>query len=123
MFYFGREGRNLCFLGTPNFTHFLASSSYAVSANLRQDVEPVEVNGPLSTVCWGSGVSIFSTGKPDGQGQTLVSSWVLQAHSAFLLGKEAERAGMWAYPRSLTALSTSPLKVAPFCYAEWGAKR
>lgn len=71
MFYFGREGRNLCFLGTPNFTHFLASSSYAVSANLRQDVEPVEVNGPLSTVCWGSGVSIFSTGKPDGQGQTL----------------------------------------------------
>lgn len=74
MFYFGREGRNLCFLGTPNFTHFLASSSYAVSANLRQGVEPVEVNGPLSTECWGSGVSIFSTGKPDGQGQTLVSS-------------------------------------------------
>lgn len=71
MFYFGREGRNLCFLGTPNFTHFLASSSYAVSANLRQDVEPVEVNGPLSTVCWGSGVRISVPGN-----QTVrVGSW------------------------------------------------
>lgn len=74
MFYFGREGRSLCFLGTPNFTHFLASSSYAVSANLRQDVEPVEVNGPLSTVCWGSGVTVFSTAKPHSQDQILVSS-------------------------------------------------
>lgn len=88
MFYFGREERNLCFLGIPNFTHFFASSSYAVSANSRQDVEPVEGNGPLSTVCWGSGVSIFSTGKPDSQSQTLVSSiqtWGLTMH--FHLGK------------------------------------
>lgn len=49
-FYFGKGGRNLCFLGAPDFTHFPASSSHAVSANLRQDAEPVEVSGTLHGV-------------------------------------------------------------------------
>lgn len=45
-----------------------------MSANLRQDVEPVQVNGTLSTVHSGSGVGIFSAEEPYTQGQTLVSS-------------------------------------------------
>lgn len=75
MFYFGKGEEIFAFLALPISHIFPASSSHAMSANLRQDVEPVQVNGTLSTVCLGSGVSIFSAEKPYAQGQTLVSSF------------------------------------------------
>lgn len=89
-----------------------------MSANLRQDTEPVQVNGTLSTVCLGSGVGICSAEKPYTQ-----QHQDLQAHNAFPLGKEAERPGTWENPASVTALHTCPLKMAFFCYAEQGVKQ
>lgn len=44
----------------------------------------------------------------------------LEDHDTFPLGKEAERPGTWEKPPSLTALSTCPLKMAPFYYADLG---
>ena len=76
-------------------------------ANLRQDVEPVQVKGTLSTVRSGSGVGIFSAEKPCTRSQRLVSS--LRAGDAFPCGREAEGPGTRGHPAARTALSTCPL--------------
>lgn len=89
-----------------------------MSANLRQDIEPIQVNGTLSTVCSGSGVGISSAEKLYTQ-----QHQDLRARDAFPLGKEAERTGTREDLTSLTALSTCPLKMAFFCNAEQGVKQ
>lgn len=92
-----------------------------MSANLKQDIEPVRVNGTLHGALglWGQRFqcreTIRSGSDPGRQHRDL------RAYDAFPLGKEAERAGTQEDPASLTALSTCPLKMAPFCYAERGA--
>lgn len=88
-----------------------------MSANLRQDAERVEVNGTLHGALrlWGRCFQCRCTWRP-----TLVTASGPAGSRCLSLW---DKAGRQEDPASLTALSTCPLKLAPLCHTEQGAKQ